>query len=67
MWHPALLTRRHFMPILATTAATIRVWLDCTPPMLGDAVELLSGRGPKGERITFELFQHVLSGNTRWS
>lgn len=21
------------MPILAATAATIRVWLDCTPPM----------------------------------
>lgn len=22
------------MPILAATAATIRVWLDCTPPMV---------------------------------
>src|SRR5467141_45990 len=24
---------RHFIPIFAATAATIRVWLDCTPPI----------------------------------
>ena len=23
----------HFMPILAAIAATMRVWLDCTPPI----------------------------------
>ncbi|EJT01231.1 hypothetical protein RCCGE510_30891 (plasmid) [Rhizobium sp. CCGE 510] len=33
MWYPALFYKHAFMPILAATAATIRVWLDCTPPM----------------------------------
>ncbi|ESZ24218.1 hypothetical protein X734_22925 [Mesorhizobium sp. L2C084A000] len=35
-----------------------------SPEMLAEPVELLDGRWSKGERIAFELFQHVLSGNT---
>ena len=31
--HPAFLHETHFIPILAATAATMRVWLDCTPPI----------------------------------
>ncbi|ESY59964.1 hypothetical protein X743_34990 [Mesorhizobium sp. LNHC252B00] len=41
--------------------------LHLAPQMLGEAVELLDGRGSKGERIAFELFQHFLFGNTRLS